>query len=832
MLNIRDLVQGYNKSARGYAELLPFMCLWDEETVVTLDQGMMAMFQYAGLDAEGRSDAESSAAVDAFESAFSSFGSGSTAWAIVDRRKTDTFPDGNFVDPVSRFINDTWAEAVTGNQFENTYTLAVHQRSNTGTMALFDTMDLLVKEEGIGLSQAFLKAIKTQLSLKARKSLDGRRMKAAKNALEEKVATLESALSNLGLRRLKGEELLADLYNRVNPASPRRSRFPVPGIPAFLNTMLCSDQLQRTSDSLVFTNNRRKYVGVVSLKGFSDVSETQVGQLDWLTSIPGEVTVSHCFRFIDRDVAEKMISSIERYNISKSVPFLHRMMTTFSKTEPTKFNDGRLALAQDAKAALVDLYQANRAFGHHNLTVLCYGETHEEMLEVRRQVIENLKHSRFTGYVERMHQLSAYTQTIPGQWAGSVRWNFVSYGNASDIAPIRTLWTGPKISAHLQKELARPMPALTSVPTSAGTPAFIDLWEIGVGHTKFIGPTRAGKSTVVNFFLSQFRKYEPCRTICIDKDYSCRIATLLQGGVHIDLNQSSKDVTRMAPLSLLEDVRHHAFLVNWIIEVIEAGRNGVMCTPAEVEKITQTVRGIASLPPEMWTLANLGTSLGPDLGAYLGRWVKGGADGDWFDNPPVKLSLGRHVTFECKDLFGNPTVARLAMSYLFYVIEGMLDDTPTIVNIEETWFFLENEAFARKIDDFLRTLGKRNGSLWMVTQTLSEIDKCSIRNSILSNVPNTVYLPDRNIAMSAELYENVAGLLPEEIARIQGAQEKRHYYLKTPSLTRMLDVRLPEEIVVCLSSGSRARATFDKHYATREANSSWKEDYFKEMMSS
>ncbi len=830
MLNIADLVAGYNRSARGFQELLPYMCLWDEQTVATLDQGMLAMYEYEGLDAEGRSEAETSIAVNAFEQAFSGFGSGSTVWTYVDRRKTDAYPRGHFADNVARFIDQTWQDKVTSTQYENKYSLAVHQRANVGTMALFDTVDLLVKEEGLGLTAAFGKAIKTQLSLKARRSIDERKMQAAKTALEDKLLSLESGMRNLGLRRLGAERLMAELYNRVSPASPSRTTYPVPTIPSFLSNMLCSDSLRRTPDALVFTNENEKYVGVVSLKGFSGNAETIVSQLDWLTKIEGEITVAHCFRFIDRDIAQKTIEDIERYNISKSVPFFHRMITTFAKTEPTKFNEGRLAMAEDAKSALVDLYQSNRAFGHHNLTVLCFGDTYEEMKRVRQQVVENLKFSRFNGHVERMHQLTAFTQTLPGQWGASVRWNFVSFGNAADIAPIRTLTKGPEKCVHFEKEIKRDFPALTSIPTTAGTPAFIDLWERGVGHMKVIGPTRAGKSTATNFLLSQFRKYEPCRTIVIDKNYSCRIATLLQDGVHVDLNQSSKNGTRMAPLSLLGDERHHGFLVNWVIELIESGRNGVMCSPAEIDRITQSIRGLAELDRKHWRLHYLAPSLGPDLGAYLGRWIVGGADGSWFDNEPEEVEVGRHICFECQDLFSNKVVAGLAMSYLFYLIEGLLDDSPTIVSIEETWFFLDNEKFAKKIDDFLRTLGKRNGSLWIVTQTMKEIQECSIKTSIMSNIPNTIYLPDPNIMNSADLYMEEAGLLQEEIQRIAEATDKKHYYLKTPSFSRMLDLELPEEIVVCISAGSRARQTFDKHYATREANAGWKQSYFEEMI--
>jgi len=92
-----------------------------------------------------------------------------------------------------------------------------------------------------------------------------------------------------------------------------------------------------------------------------------------------------------------------------------------------------------------------------------------------------------------------------------------------------------------------------------------------------------------------------------------------------------------------------------------------------------------------------------------------------------------------------------------------------------------------------------------------------------------LYLPDPNIGHQQALYMDEAGLLAEEIERIAKAEMKRHYYLKTPSVSRMLDLRLPDDIVVCLSSSARARACFDRYYQQRAQNADWKQAYFQEM---
>lgn len=828
MLNMRALVKGYNESARGYNELLPWMCLWDERLVATMDQGLMGVYVYDGVDAEGKLAVETDAAVNAFEAAFQGFTSGNTVWSFIDRRRTHSYPGGSFSNQVADYVDDRWRTTITDNQYQNFYSLAVHQRSAGGAMALFDSVDMILKEENVGIFRALGRAAKTQLSFKARQTFDQRRMTAAQDKLLARLDDLEQGMGRLGLRRLEGEQLLSYLHMRANPASSGQAAFPVPRTPAFLNNLLANDQIDRLPRALKFSNNEDVYVGVVSLKGWPD-DACYPGRLDFLTNLQGEVTVAHCFRFSDRAVSEKAIGGIERYNISKSVPFFHHVMASLSKSEPTKFNPGRQALAEDARSALIEIYEANRAFGYHNMTVLCYGRTLDEMEDVRSQVHTRLRDSGFTGFTEGMHQLTAFTQTLPGQWGASVRWSNVSFGNASDLMPIRTLWSGPDECAHLSTETGRNVPSMVSLPTDSGVPFFWDPFTAGVGHATIIGPTRTGKSVFINFCLSQFRKYEPCRTVIFDKDYTCRVPTLMQDGEHYDLSPDVSDGMRLAPMALASDPKNHPFLVRWISQMIKLGRLDQPLVPEEVEAITNVVRGMVNLPKELRTLGHVASGLGSNLGAYLTQWVRGGTRGHWFDNPAADLELGDHVCFEMKRLFDDPDVAVLAMDYLFHVVEQRLDDTPTIIYTEETWFFLRNPEFVERLDDYIRTLGKRNAALWMTTQGLQELTASDTLRTMLESIPNRIFLPNARIMAKRDLYEDAMGLNAAQVERIMNAEPKRDYYIVTPDMARMATVRLPDDVLAIVSSSSRARATFERHYATRHRNPDWKREYIEEM---
>jgi len=831
MLNVEQLINGYSKSARSLGELLPWTCLYDEGTTLTLDQGLLACFKYQGIDAEGRTETEIDAAVSTFERAFSSFGSGTAIWSMVNRRKSQEYPYGRFANPIAAHLESVWAQSILPGNYANTYSMAVYQRSNDGAMALFDAMDRIVKEQDIGLGKAFLMAIKSRMSTKAKITYDRRAVESAKVALEARVADLMSNLGSLGLQRLQGEELLGFLHGCANPVSGVRHRFPQSPIPAFLNHLLANDQLDRRPRWLEFTDGvHRKFVGVVSLKGWP-LAPTVPGMLDHLTSIEGEITIAHCFRPLDRQIALKAIDSLSKYHMTASVPVLQRLIAGLRGGDsPMKQDEGRLFLAQDAKDAAAEAVAFNRAFGYHNLTVLVYADSQQELDSLQSQVMRRLSLTEFTGFGEGMHALAAWSQTIPGNWQSGVRWTNVSFGNQADIAPIRTLWTGPSECKYLTGEMGTSVPVLVSLPTDAGVSFNWDIFESGAGHTAFIGPTRAGKSVFVNFCLSQFRKIPGARVIQFDKDYSGYIPTLLMDGDHVDLtNDRAAKGQRLAPIGLVGDLRHHPFVINWVRKLIEHQTQRILDS-GEIETIAVAVAGLKKLPEARRTLGQLATEMGRTLGAPLQEWIGDGPRAGWFDNEPQNITIGDAITFEMKELFKDRAVARFAMEYLFYIVELALQDRrPTVINVEETWFFYEDPEFQSQIDNFLRTAGKLRAAVWVTTQSAYEMTNTDKLKAMLEQFKNLVFLPNAAILQNQSGY-NLMGVTQEQLVRIAQATPKRDYYIKTPTMSRMCVVELPAEIIHCVTAGARAIETFKKHYANRDESGAWKAAYHEEMM--
>ena len=81
-------------------------------------------------------------------------------------------------------------------------------------------------------------------------------------------------------------------------------------------------------------------------------------------------------------------------------------------------------------------------------------------------------------------------------------------------------------------------------------------------------------------------------------------------------------------------------------------------------------------------------------------------------------------------------------TYLFHRIEQRFDGRSTLIILDEAWVMLTNGLFGAKIEEWLRTLRKKNAAVVLATQSLSEIANSPHRDVILASCPTTLFLPN------------------------------------------------------------------------------------------
>ncbi len=827
MLNVKKIAENYEKSARSYAELVPFMAQIAPGMVINKDGSLLVCYAMTGVDQEGLPQSEVDRYANLVEHAFRGFTERFTVWFTVDRRRIAEYPSSTFNDPVAAWVDEHWQhQFTTRGQYQNFLYLSVLYTPPGGADGFMEKVAYFVKNEGMPLVTALGKAAINSVSKQRTFSFEANQLHAFIGDFEEKLSTFEQTILDVDLQRLQDAELLGFLHRRASPTS-YQSEVKVPEIPAYLDSYLPGDQLISRGDTLRFRGvGGDKHIAAMSLKDWPDW--THPGILDDLLAIPGELTISQVYRFADNLKAKSYIEGVEKHNRAMQKTLFGYLKEALTKEESNQINHGRVLLAQDASDALTEMTSLNRSYGHYNLTVVTYGDTETEAETTLRVVNQVLQRRGYLTVRETMHLLSAFVGTIPGQWGELVRWYFVSSANIADLAPVRTLGIGKKTNDYFRDQRGDGVdqPALTILATEFNTPYFFNFHQADLAHTICIGPSRTGKSSFMNFLISQFQKYEPCSTIIFDKDYSCRIPTLMQGGDHVDMGLNAESAVKLNPMRLLEEPHSRAWLTNWLEMLLTS--KGYQMRSADLDNLKNALDQVAAQPPEMWRLQSLAPFLSRELKEELHPWVSSGAYAKYFDNAEDTFELGNKTCVEMGGLFTNPTIATLFIDYAFYCIQRRLDGRPTLIYIEEAWFMLANEQFAKGIDNWLRTLAKKNAFLIMATQSLQEIANSPIFATIIDNIPNRIFLPNAQAMTHAEMYRDLFQLNDEQINRIRNAMPKRNYYIVTPKLSRMVDVALPQEIMAVVRSDSRAQKVFVKHWQSGEDG--WRNNYLKEIL--
>jgi type IV secretory pathway VirB4 component len=153
---------------------------------------------------------------------------------------------------------------------------------------------------------------------------------------------------------------------------------------------------------------------------------------------------------------------------------------------------------------------------------------------------------------------------------------------------------------------------------------------------------------------------------------------------------------------------------------------------------------LAEAPVEQRTIANLITQV-QDTAVRdgLSPFSLAGPLERFLDADHDVLSEGDFVTFELETLMGmGPKVSIPVLTYLFHRIEQRLDGRPTLMGIDEAWVVLANSTFGAKLEEWLRTLRKKNAAVVLATQSLSEIANSPQCDVILESCPTKLYLPN------------------------------------------------------------------------------------------
>ena len=142
----------------------------------------------------------------------------------------------------------------------------------------------------------------------------------------------------------------------------------------------------------------------------------------------------------------------------------------------------------------------------------------------------------------------------------------------------------------------------------------------------------------------------------------------------------------------------------------------------------------------------------------------------------------------------QPEIVPITLDYLFHNIERTIAHSkgPSIIVLDECWLFLSNEAFSAKLKEYFKDMRKKNTSIIIATQNLTDIaEKHDLLNVVKEQCMSKIFLPNINATTgsSAALYEEF-GCNNQQIGLIRSMTPKRDYYYMSERGNRVFQLAL------------------------------------------
>lgn len=757
---------------RGLPGDLPWAYFIAPGVVQLKDGAFLAAFRFRGPDTASATNAELNHLSDRLNRAFLPYFDDWMFHVDAVRRRSHEYPDrGAFPDPVTRAIDEERRReyARSGRKFETDCVLSVTYRPSADAASR--------------LRGWFVRGEATTSSWERH----------LRHFVQDGVDRLADRLGSvLALAPMGSDELLTHLHVCLTGLE-----HPVLAPPdaSHLDWVLASQELVRGTRPRI----GEKHVCVVSIFGFAPRSWS--GILEPLTKVGAPYRWSTRVIPLGQRAAARILgrSRDTWFKARQGAATLAGGMLRSGEKTAQQAEDERVfenAHARHAAAGLSDLLgalQTGRSrVALYTSTLVVHGATEAEARDVARQLLRVVNERGFAARIEGLHACAALLSSLPGDGWHNLRRPPLPGDNIADLLPATTSWAGVR---HVPSPFFPVRsPALAYVDTDDATPFRLNLYHKDVGHTLLVGATGGGKSTLIGFCVAQFLRYPGAQVFWFDKGHSAFVLTAAIGGAHYDLRPKPdpRDGLQFQPYARVDRPEELAWAAEWTETAVAL--QGVETTPGRRAAIVRALRVLADRPAEERTIrAFVMYVQDVELRGAMEPYTGTGPYGHLLDGDRDGFAAGHVHTFEMHRLMGlGDRIVVPVLLHIFRQIELRLRaNRPTLIAIDEAWEALLRSTFARKIEEWLRTLRKQNGAVLLATQDPADVAASEHRNVILSSCPTLVFLPNRQAATAdvAALYR-AYGLNDREIEIVATGETKRDYFFRSPDGSRRFELKL------------------------------------------
>ena len=780
------------REVKGLADLIDYFALVADGVVKTLPGVLLAAWEFAGQDMDALQLEECFAIADRLAKVFSLGRGWSLQCDLIREEYTEyTTQPGRWLDPMAELVEEERRAWFTRKGVEGAPRLSRY----------FFCLSYETKEQGLRkLSRRLLGG-------------DGSRLENIDEELRRftsKVRQIDAALrSNLRtVRRLKG-------YTRVVGEVPQHcdglleylrlcvtgERFPfaVPAIPVDLNQYIAGDdftggaelQLGDPMNDLL----PGRFIRVIAVDSFPDLSFA--GILRAMDAVPLSFRFSHQAKILDDVEATKVFKAAKSKWKSKGEGGIKAKLR---KTDIHDLDDESLRLAADAREGASKAEHGREINCRYSGKVILMASSLGEIADQADTIATALRRCGFGSRIETVNAVAAWLGSFPGHQHKERRELVINTANLSHMVPLSQPWRGHEFNPSDKFPLQSP--PMFYAATAGGAPYRFHGHVGDVGHALIVGPTGAGKTSLIALATAQALRYGG-QIFNFDKKRGLYTATRCLGGTFIELSPENEE-DRLCPLASIDTDAERAWALKYVSFLLEL--NGLEVLPEMQKDIRQAIHLLSrSQGSRSLTALYMACGLPAVKGAlqfYLDTILNGDHDG---------LRLSRLVTFEMHRLYALDQ--KIMNGTLFYIFERirrrLRSDVPTFMFVDEFREALSHPIAAKAFKDYLFEGRALNMAVWLVIQELSETLASPLAGAVLEQRATTICLPNVQARFAGRSNYEALGCSEMDCLSIADATPKRDYYVMNADGKRMISLELGPVMLALLQSGDADRAALD-----------------------
>jgi len=673
----------YNASSEDF---IPIACHYDKNTLLTKNGELLQIFQINGINSE-RISRQLSNLRGVVRSAISNNVEGDKLafWIHTIRRKANLDDPVPYHNVFSANIHEIWKNKnYWHDKFVNClYITVLHDAPELKLKNLNSMINSLSASKIADFEISyFAKSVKTLSATVDKLILD----------LEEYGAV------KLGIR-IEEEHCYSDLmflYRRIMQLNEEQCVLPLTDI----STALSSHQYTVGNDMIeVIGDNGKKFAALLSIKEYQEVSSDA---LDKFLQIPVEMVATEVFYFVDKG---KVIPLFEDQSYIADIS-----------------GDAELKSLSGLEKILKDTDDKNY-FCHQQISCMIIGDDAAQLNKQVKQASDTLAKIGIVHVREDINLEKTFWAQLPGNFAFLSRMSPTILDNTAALASLHNFPTGNQYNPWGR--------AVTLLRTERGTPYFMNFHDTeGNSNTCILGVEKSGRTTLLNFLLSEADKYKPTIIHIVD-DSDSSLYIKAKGGKWIE-----KEKNLFNPLFLEDNEKNRNFCFTFF--TILAKHHFDPLKEPELALLKAISEQVFSLPKEKRKLSTVIDAIedsesGQILKKRLKEYITGGIYYEIFEsseeiviNPGEILAINvqqfddgeykkkyfpKEVKFVAEFEYALNTMCSLKAAIVYFMqnLLAKIGEGPKIFAIDNMAAIFNLRCYSEILSDISQNIGAANG---------------------------------------------------------------------------------------------------------------------------